>query len=832
MTRPKVDPDKRIRTAIACDSCKRRKQKCNGERPCATCTKRSLICDYGDENGSIIPQISPKRRMMADPTLENPQKVPNSASKAPIRPGGDHAMQNGIPEMNHSSIAVVEQVQNGFSTAKSAATGSPGRKSDSSLEIPATVSNLVVIQDEEAVVYTNTRMLQDPTGRLLYIGDSAVLSFLQFIRMIVENASGPSPFTQDPMRHMIVENTVTLPPNVRHTYLLPDRQTADVLVNSYFTNTNGLVEVCHRKTFMTTLDQCYIDPLSIDPNWLCLLHLMFAIGLVMASPIPGSPEDSLIKKLRANQSVDRAELFYANAKHLKDPSTGFEDSGFWSVQALTLMTVYMLTVSRRNAAYAYHGMAVRSAFALGLHREESMGFFSGAEQSVRRNLWRSLFVLDRFLSTSLGRPTAIRESDCSGTTLLTGEKAPFPQAPFPTAANANYTGPNAVGLEASVRSCHAIGVILEKVYSSRKISTKLAQEIANQCKGWSKALDPSLNHRQAHSASPSQGTAILHVHLLDCHSVILLTRPFLVFLMYKKYQSPGESSQRAQASRMEKFAGACVVASTQSIALVQSARESGYLSQRNPFVLYFLFAASLVILSNEFCALYQNPDAATSVAHAINTMHYFSEQDPQARRLLNILESFHHVVMHQSTVRSQQQDIARASGVIPPLPPSLMEDNNDAMANLLHGGAPVSNNASAFSSPKPVQRDMPHMPYSPMNASTSQGNKNVASSGPRPPFQDSMDTFLDLARVSSRPNSGSSNDGNESLSNEEIIFEDLWQFPYANSGVITPGLVSSVPPGGLFGGAPPFMNDAQGFGDIHAPLFGLTHGFDGLPPFP
>lgn len=63
-----------------------------------------------------------------------------------------------------------------------------------------------------------------------------MLSFLQLIRMIVENVSGQSPFTQDPMRHRIVENTISLPPNVRHTHLLPDRQTANVLVDSYFTN--------------------------------------------------------------------------------------------------------------------------------------------------------------------------------------------------------------------------------------------------------------------------------------------------------------------------------------------------------------------------------------------------------------------------------------------------------------------------------------------------------------------------------------------------------------------------------------------------------------------
>src|SRR3978361_1304758 len=100
-------------------------------------------------------------------------------------------------------------------------------------------------------------------------------------------------------------------------------------------------------------------------------------------------------------------------------------------------------------------MAVRSAFSLGLHREETMCIFSTAEQSVRRNLWRSLFVLDRFLSASLGRPTAIRESDCSGTTLLTGEKS------FSPYISGRNTDPASSALEASVRSCHVVGVILE-----------------------------------------------------------------------------------------------------------------------------------------------------------------------------------------------------------------------------------------------------------------------------------------------------------------------------------------------------------------------------------
>jgi hypothetical protein len=75
----------------------------------------------------------------------------------------------------------------------------------------------------------------------VYIGDSATLSFLQLIRMIVDNVAGPSPFTLDPRRHRIVENTISLPQNIRHTHLLPDRQTANVLVDAYFTNVSSVL---------------------------------------------------------------------------------------------------------------------------------------------------------------------------------------------------------------------------------------------------------------------------------------------------------------------------------------------------------------------------------------------------------------------------------------------------------------------------------------------------------------------------------------------------------------------------------------------------------------
>src|SRR3954464_11984316 len=115
------------------------------------------------------------------------------------------------------------------------------------------------------------------------------------------------------------------------------------------------------------------------------------------------------------------------------------------------------------------GMAVRSAYALGLHREETMNdfIFTQVQMTVRGNLWKTLFILDRFLAASLGRPTAISEDDCSCKIM------PDPDVASPlTSGGPSLGSVHARSLDSCVRSCHVIGVTL-KVFSSRKISTSM-----------------------------------------------------------------------------------------------------------------------------------------------------------------------------------------------------------------------------------------------------------------------------------------------------------------------------------------------------------------------
>jgi hypothetical protein len=656
--------------------------------------------------------------------------------------------------------------------------------------------------------------------------------------MMVESSAGTSPFTDDPRRHKIVEGQFSLPAGSRHTHLLPDQRTARVLVDAFFINTHGFLQIFEHQQFSHELERCYSDPLSTEPSWLCILNLVFAIGLTMATPLSGSPDAIIIEKLRS-EHLDRAEVFYLNAKNLNDPMTGLEDQDFWSVQALLLMSVYMLAKSKRNAAFALLGMAARSAYALGLHREETMVIFSPEEQAARRNLWRSIFVVDRLLSCSLGRPTAISEDDCSGDTLHPPQ--PSPDIAFNPSTKPTFNDTGACALEAVVRSCSVIGIILRKVYQQRKISTNLAQEIADICKDWPRALPSVLHWRQAANASSSQGVAILHANLFYCHSIILLTRPFFLYILNMETQR--QVSQAANGNqtprpyiRMEKFSEACVIASTHTILLVHNAFEAGHLSRRNPAVIYFLFAAALVILANEFAGLYRVETSDTCILNAITIMGYCAESDPQASRLVYIMSSFRDVVAAQRTRRKQSQNqadslslpsiSAQLYGV--PMSSQMLglgaQDYKSTPTPHLHQ-VPVHIYPGMQTAPVPNDTTAPYQ-----NQNLSQPHQHPSFSVHLSPMQNSTDPFtlnsqlsklpslshmLDLSALDSTrvPNLLSEDGAGQ---DEHIDFDALWAWPSNTPAIGTPQLQGD---GGMNINV---MDRMQGVSDSAVPLFSVV----------
>lgn len=483
-------------------------------------------------------------------------------------------------------------------------------------------------------------------------------------------------------------------------------------------------------------------------------------------------------------------------------------------------------------------MAARSAYSLGLHREETLIIFPPSEQHIRRQVWRSLFVMDRFLAVSLGRPPAIHEGDCSGDALN-----PPPTSPHPTPTDMKFYHS---GLEAGVRGCHILSVIIKDVYSKRKVSTKIAQDIAEKCKIWPKTLPPALHWRQASPSNPRQAILILDVNMLYCHAIILFTRPFFLYMLSAEMQRTHMGSKHdpePRRGKTEKFSEACTIAAIHTISLIQTACEGGYLPMQNPFVIYCLFSAALVALSCRLTSRSTHEASAQAVENASSLLSYCGRLDAQAARMLQIFTSFREVVLKQEQQSHDSQQPTPGTLTLPSANPGSFPQQVSPLIQQLANPEPSSQLLPQHVPPQQYSRATTTPSTNPVTPSfsfpttlSSTSTSSCPNPSPLPPpdsYQnppaprmplmrtDSFSALLDLDNArnplySLTTNSNSSSDDSSGMENE-IDFAALWPWPgNANaSGFLSPGVCQ----GGMR------LKDlgVQGVSDSSVPLFGVVN---------
>lgn len=154
-------------------------------------------------------------------------------------------------------------------------------------------------------------------------------------------------------------------------------------IDAYFNRVQIFVPMLDEPSFRAN----YLRGQRNDGPWLGLLNMVFAMGSMVA-----------------NKSDDNTHLcFYTKAKDFLTIDA-FGSGHLETLQALALMGgFYLHYINRPNMANAVTGAALRMACALGLHREcpDSNSF----EADTRRRTWWSLFCLDTWASTPMGRPS-------------------------------------------------------------------------------------------------------------------------------------------------------------------------------------------------------------------------------------------------------------------------------------------------------------------------------------------------------------------------------------------------------------------------------------------
>ena len=145
-------------------------------------------------------------------------------------------------------------------------------------------------------------------------------------------------------------------------------------------------------------------------------------------------------------------------------------------------------------------------------------------------------------------------------------------------------------LTASVGASCLVADILSNIYAERKISVKLAHQLSAKFQAWKNSLPPILHWQNISlpNEDPRITLAQLHVNLGYFHSIILLTRPFLLQRIINQVRAPsGSQTPRSEtgSEKAEPFPGACVRSAFYSIDAVQSALLKRALPRRDPFVM-------------------------------------------------------------------------------------------------------------------------------------------------------------------------------------------------------------------------------------------------------
>jgi len=158
------------------------------------------------------------------------------------------------------------------------------------------------------------------------------------------------------------------------------------LIDAYFKRIHAFVPMLDETTFRAD----YLEGQRFDAPWLALLNMVFAMGSIVAM-----------------KSDDYNHINYYNRAMEHLPMDSLGSSHIEMVQALALIGGYYLHyINRPNMANAVLGAAIRMASALGLHRESLTQTGSDiVAAETRRRTWWSLFCLDTWATTTMGRPS-------------------------------------------------------------------------------------------------------------------------------------------------------------------------------------------------------------------------------------------------------------------------------------------------------------------------------------------------------------------------------------------------------------------------------------------
>ena len=537
------------------------------------------------------------------------------------------------------------------------------------------------------------RLLRDSQGKFMYIGDSASLSFLQSVRRIVSAAIGRCEFTEDNSRHSMLE-AFQSNPSIQAGPLVapPENDKAQRLAGQFVLATSPLLDLFDLQEFHPRLANWVENPGGDEDTVSSIFYLVLAIGAQVSD---------------TNQTVP--EQYFVSGRQLAF-SAFTETPSLYTIQSYVLISMYMLGACRRNGAFMNLGIALRAAYAVGIHRKDANALFCGRERRARERVWKSLRMMDLFLSASLGRPPATSDIDHD-----------LREDAMPSGEQQQQLPPQEQLSVAVITLSRIFERILTDVYMKQVISIQVAETISNQHRAWVRSLPACLRMQTERMDSKTLDGTLAAAHVFGSYywSIILLTRPFLIYrvLQYVKSRAGPSSDTRMTNSRISLFADACVYSALRGLDIVDDLAKFSSLPLRLPFLINSVFNSAIVIGAAFFADYDSLLPLEDGMIKAEKFLGRFVPHDPHACRFFQIIKYLHGAVGEYIRRRSRQWMEKRSKQVdqlFGQVGPS-QDTGSSPSSPHLHGpneseSAPVTATPSPLppnNPPFPNQRDLP-----------------------------------------------------------------------------------------------------------------------------
>ncbi|KID61862.1 Zn(II)2Cys6 transcription factor, partial [Metarhizium hybridum] len=194
--------------------------------------------------------------------------------------------------------------------------------------------------------------------------------------------------------------------------VLPDKAQADSLVARYFECVDPVYPMIHRQTFYADYEHFWRmntdERNKMDPSFIALIFVILALGTQFVSST--TPKDR-------KQTAE----FYASASNQALRMFSYLSSAsIRSIQAMVLITYFLINDNHASDGWAFAGILIRQAYAMGLHRDPNIVTPNANpfEKQQRRKVWQAVLLQDTFLTVLLSLPPSATHTDVSVDDLL------------------------------------------------------------------------------------------------------------------------------------------------------------------------------------------------------------------------------------------------------------------------------------------------------------------------------------------------------------------------------------------------------------------------------